>query len=185
MSLPTDFKSIIEEEYSNYGWELACCFSFVAEYLGYKVLDISAVETALKMIATANGSSLKNYENHYPRVLDVYVKSNYCQIHNAFTRRAKNIKLSDEDNEFDRQDKVLEKFIKYITKNDAIFYSVPYFYKEYVKTTLKISVESIFLDIEEKINQEITDEKTIDEKTIDEKTIDEKTIDEKTDDSKK
>lgn len=174
MSLPTDFKSIIEDEYSNYGWELACCFSFVAEYLGYKVLDISAVETALKMIAASNGKSLKNYENHYPKVLDFYIQSNYCQIHNAFTRRAKTIKLSDESNELDRQDQVLERFIKYITKNDAMFYSVHYFYKEYVKTTLKVSVESIFINIEEKINQEITDEKKIAEKTIDEKIDDSK-----------
>ncbi|NJM21600.1 MAG: hypothetical protein HC907_24250 [Richelia sp. SM1_7_0] len=171
MSLPTDFKSIIEEEYSNYGWELACCFSFVAEYLGYKVLDISAVETALKMIATTNGSSLKNYENHYPKVLDSYVKSNYCAIHNAFTRRGKSIKISDEENELDRQDKVLEKFIKYIMKNDTRLYSIHYFYKEYIKTTLKYNIESIFIDIEEKINQEITDEETIDEKTIENKNI--------------
>lgn len=165
MSLPTDFEPIIKEEYSNYGWELAYCFSFIAEYLGYKVLDISAVETALKMIAHDKGSSLKNYENHYPVSLKYYVINNYCQVHKAFTRRAKNIKHSNEDSELDRQSKLVEKFLKHIMQGDISFYRVNFFYKEYVINTLKYDVEDIFLKIEEKINKEITDEKKIDKKT--------------------
>ena len=160
MTLPKDFESVIEEEYSNYGWELAYCFSFVAEYLGYRVLDISAVERALKIVATELGKSLKNYENHHPINLKYFIHLYYLKAHEAFTRRAKNVKLQNENDEIERQGRVIEEFKNYIVPNHMISYRTKFFYKKFLPDILDSSVRAILEDIEEAIENK-TDEKKI------------------------
>lgn len=84
MSLPNDFESVIKEEYGDFGWELANSFSFIAEFIGYRVFDISAVEMALKIIEKEIGSSLNKlahlndlpefFKKYYPRIHEVFIK---------------------------------------------------------------------------------------------------------------
>ncbi|MDJ0696350.1 hypothetical protein [Mastigocoleus sp. MO_188.B34] len=114
MTLPKEFKSFIEEEYGNYGWKLAYCFSFVAKYLGYKVLDISAVETSLKIVTTMRGTSLKNFEFNKPINFNNFIHQYYLKVHKPFTRRAKEVKLDNDKNEIERQQKVIKEFKNYM-----------------------------------------------------------------------
>jgi len=157
MSLPIGLKSVIKEEYGNYGWESACCFSFLAEYLGYKVLDESDVITALKMIATEKGTSLKNYENTPIPFLGYDVGTNYGKVHIVFTQNAKTIKHSNEDSELDRKSKVIEEFIQHIMQGDPNFLKINFFYREYVKNTvkdsLKMRIKNLFKLQEKHINE--------------------------------
>jgi hypothetical protein len=160
MSLPNDFQSVIEEEYGKFGWGLANTFSFIAEFLGYKVYDISAVETALKIIATEMGSSLKKYA--HPHNVPAFMKFNYPKVHNVFTRRAKTVNVSDEDAEIERKQKVVENFVKYtfnsnlsnLSSLDVFGFMSNPFYREYITDTITTNVFEWFDEIEEIINQQ-------------------------------
>ena len=154
MSLPKDFQSVIKDEYGNFGWELANSFSFIAEFLGYKVFDISAVETALKIIATESGSSLTKYA--HPTSLSYYLKLNYPKVHKVFIRRAKAVNVSDEDKEIERKEKVIDRFAKYAISNNLDFVQlmINEFYRKFIMDTLTIDVTGLFEEIEEEINKE-------------------------------
>ncbi|MBG1266669.1 hypothetical protein [Nostoc sp. WHI] len=154
MSLPKDFELIIKEEYGNFGWELANCFSCIAEFLGYKVLDISSVKTALKIVSNIHGSSLKGITGH-PKNLSIYLKAQYPQTHQSFVKRAETLKKDDEDDEFQRQQEVSVKFAKYIINKDSdfILFMIDEFYRSFVLDTLSNSMFEWLLDIEETINK--------------------------------
>lgn len=159
MTLPKDFESVIEEEYSNYGWELAYCFSFIAKYLGYRVLDLSSVETALKMVATLLCTSLKNYDDHYPIDFQDFIHEYYLEVHEVFTRRAKNIKLQNEDDEVERQQKIIEEFKNYIMPNKSLLYRTKVFYSQFLPDILDSAIQNIFEDIEEVIEDKMSEDK--------------------------
>ncbi|QMS86312.1 hypothetical protein HUN01_01450 (plasmid) [Nostoc edaphicum CCNP1411] len=151
MSLPKEFQSVIEEEYGRFGWEVANCFKFTSEFLGYKVLNISSVEAALKSIATDMGSSLANYS--YPNDLPSFIKKQYPKIHLVFTKQAKYIKLPNEDDEYDRQEKVAEKFAEYtiLKTTESVTNITNNFYKVFVVDTLYLVIHDFLSEVEEAI----------------------------------
>ena len=154
MSLPNDFESVIKEEYGDFGWELANSFSFIAEFVGYRVFDISAVEMALKIIEREIGCSLSKqaHLNDLPK----FFKKYYPRIHKVFIKRAKNIKDSHEDVEYDRKEAVSDKFAEYaISKNPDIFRSIASeFFRDYVMFTLGLDMFEWLLEIDQEINRE-------------------------------
>lgn len=149
MSLPNDFQSAIKDEYGNFGWELANSFSFISEFLGYKVLDISAVETALKVIANEAGFSLTKYA--YSNDLILYLKQSYPKVHKVFIRRAKTVSVSDEDAEAERQRKIAYSFVDYVLYRN---FMTNEFFRYFVIETLYENIYDCFLDIEETINNQ-------------------------------
>lgn len=147
MTLPTDFKSVIEEEYGEFGWELSNCFSLIAEILGYKVYDLSSVETALKIASNEAGQSLKNCRN--PKSLFPYLQTNYLKVHNVLIRKAKTVALENEDKEFERAYQVSQKFVARILGST---YSIKGFYKVYVIDQVQNSVDDFIYTLEGKLN---------------------------------
>jgi hypothetical protein len=155
MSLPTEFKSVIEEEYGDFGWQLANCFSFLAEYLGYKVLDIHSVETALKIVATQMGTSLTEYsaveDYEEDQGLQEYIEKYYPQVHQAFIRRAKNISKANSLIEEDREEQVIIDFVEYIVPTNITFLltGINQFFASYLRETLYRDLENLFCRIKE------------------------------------
>ncbi|MBE9054263.1 hypothetical protein IQ243_28505 [Nostocales cyanobacterium LEGE 11386] len=159
MSLPQEFEPVIKEDFGDYGWALANCFSFTSEFLGYQALDISSFETALKAISNFHGSSLTNYA--YPNNLTTYLKEYYPQVHQILIRKAKRLKLSNEDEESERQETVAEKFAQYTLNQgiELVAYLIPPFYKNFIINTLFSEIYDCFSEIEEAINKtEVTDQ---------------------------
>lgn len=154
MSLPSDFESKIKEEFSDYGWEIACCFSFIAEYWGYKVLDISAVETALKITSNIVGANFQKYVHPYPINLQVFATAYYYwKVHDVLIRQAKNLKSDDKNSELDRQSKVLDRFREYCLQNN-IFYESKDFVREFLINTLTRKIQRIFTIVEAEMNKQ-------------------------------
>ncbi len=156
MSLPTEFKSVIEEEFGAFGWKLANCFSFIAEYLGYKVLDISSVETALKIVATQMGDSLTDYSSVEDYGEDVslqeYLEEYYPQVHQAFIRKAKPTnKTNSPGDEEDREEQVIIGFIDYMIPTNISFLltGIDEFFASYLRDILYRDLEDLFYKIKE------------------------------------
>jgi hypothetical protein len=152
MPLPKEFESVIQEEYGKFGWELSNCFNFIAEFLGHKVLDISSFETALKIIANDVGDSLTKYS--HPNDLPNYIKNEYLKVHKVLIRKSKNINAGDEDTEVERQEAVVQTFVKYMFSNDFALFMIGEFYRDFLVNNVSSVIHDCLLDIEEKVNEE-------------------------------
>lgn len=148
MSLPRDFKSAIQENYGDFGWELANCLCFIAEYKGYKVREFSSIESCLELINKEEEEKIVDYES--PVDLEEYLTKKYLLVHETLIEIAKNIKDSESLKEGRRKDKVVDDFINYmIDLNLEInLIAIDKFFRDYVIVVLKVDLIQWLLKIE-------------------------------------
>jgi hypothetical protein len=155
MLLPKEFQTRIKGEYGEFGLEIAQYFSFVVNYLGFEVLDLSNFETALKIISTKEGTSLKNCPKENQKNLFSYVTNTYSEVHSSLIKKAKDLQCT--KNEFSRKRLVVVEFTNYVSGSITIF-GGHNFYKDSLHSVIRESIKKSFSDIEIAINSCITTE---------------------------